>query len=64
MWAETDGRSPTIALVTVPQGRLNLAQDGVLGRDSGNEKSRRDDWKLPAGYPARFHPKISADSIS
>jgi hypothetical protein len=26
-----------------PQGRLNLAQDAVLGRDSRDEKSRRDD---------------------
>src|SRR6202035_1641891 len=32
----------------VPQGRLNLAQDAVLGRDSRDEKSRGDDWKLPA----------------
>jgi hypothetical protein len=28
---------------SVPQGRLNLAQDAVLGRDSRDEKSRRDD---------------------
>jgi hypothetical protein len=27
----------------VPQGRLNLAQDAVLGTDSTDEKSRRDD---------------------
>ena len=30
----------------VPQGRLNLAQDVVLGRDSRDDKSRRDDWKF------------------
>ena len=28
---------------SVPQGRLNLAQDKVLGRDSRDDKSRRDD---------------------
>jgi hypothetical protein len=37
----------TIHCKLVPQGRLNLAQDAVLGIDSRNEKSRRDDWKLP-----------------
>ena len=31
----------------VPKGRLNLAQDAVLGRDSKEEKSRKDDWNLP-----------------
>ena len=31
----------------VPKGRLNLAQDAVLGRDSKDEKSRRDDWNPP-----------------
>jgi hypothetical protein len=36
---------------SVPQGRLNLAQDAVLGRSSKDEKSRRDDWKLPRGDP-------------
>src|SRR6202795_900721 len=35
----------------VPKGRLNLAQDVVLRRDSRDEKSRRDDWKLPGGGP-------------
>jgi hypothetical protein len=29
----------------VERGRLNLAQDAVLGRNSKDEKSRRDDWK-------------------
>ena len=33
---------------SVPQGRLNLAQDAVLGRDLRDEESRRDDWKFPA----------------
>jgi hypothetical protein len=30
---------------------LNLAQDVVLGKESSDEKSRRDDWKLPGGDP-------------
>ena len=38
----------------VERGRLNLAQDAVLGIDSRDEKSRRDDWKLPAGNPAQL----------
>jgi hypothetical protein len=37
----------------VERGRLNLAQDAVLGRNSRDEKSRRDDWKLLAGDPRR-----------
>ncbi len=32
-------------------GRLNLAQDVVLGRISRDEKSRRDDWQLPGRDP-------------
>jgi hypothetical protein len=39
----------TFAPAIVPEGRLNLAQDGVLGRDSRDEKSRRDDWNVPGG---------------
>jgi hypothetical protein len=31
----------------VERGRLNLAQDAVLGFACTVEKSRRDDWKLP-----------------
>ena len=31
----------------VEGGRLNLAQDASPGLDSRDEKSRRDDWKLP-----------------
>ena len=37
----------------VPKGRLNLAQDAVLGSDSRDEKSRRDDWKLPDNFFSR-----------
>jgi hypothetical protein len=44
----------------VPQGRLNLAQDAVLGCDSRDEKSRRDDWKLPAGNPSAIENSRSA----
>ena len=29
----------------------NLAQDAVLGKNSSDEKSRRDDWKLPGADP-------------
>jgi hypothetical protein len=31
-----------IGIGSVPKGRLNLAQDAVLGRDSRDDKSRRD----------------------
>ena len=37
----------------VERGRLNLAQDAVLGSDSSDEKSRRDDWKLPDKFFSR-----------
>jgi hypothetical protein len=43
----------------VPQGRLNLAQDVVLGEISRDDKSRRDDWKL-RGSPRQSSPKYSA----
>ena len=33
---------------SVPQGRLSLAQDVVLGRGAEEGKSRRYDWRLPA----------------
>ena len=41
-----------------PQGRLNLAQDAVLGRDSKDEKSRRDDWNLHGGIPGNSFSSI------
>ena len=58
------GGSPTTALSImpnashaaqnrVPQGRLNLAQDVVLGYRFENEKSRRDDWKYPVALSRR-----------
>jgi hypothetical protein len=36
---------------------LNLAQDAALDRDSRDEKSRRDDWKLadPGPHPMSAH---------
>ena len=43
----------------VPEGRLNLAQDAVLGRGSRDEKSRRDDWKLPASLKGTAEAPIS-----
>jgi hypothetical protein len=45
----------------VPQGRLNLAQDAVLGGDSRDDKSRRDDWKSPETITEHFHLKIFHD---
>jgi hypothetical protein len=49
----------------VERGRLNLAQDAVLGGDARDEKSRRDDWKLPGGNRAHSHlaPRIQ-DHVS
>jgi hypothetical protein len=44
--AAPTGADEGLVAKSVPQGRLNLAQDAVLGRDSREEKSRRDDWKL------------------
>jgi hypothetical protein len=44
----------------VPQGRLNLAQDAVLGRNSRDEKSRRDDWK----FFARIQDHVSINLFS
>jgi hypothetical protein len=35
----------------VPQGRLSLAQDAVLGLACTIEESRRDDWSLPGFHP-------------
>ena len=40
------------------RGRLNLAQDAVLGRNSKDEKSLRDDWQLPEGDPQSASSKI------
>ncbi len=49
----------------VERGRLNLAQDAVLGRDSRDEKSRRDDWSYPEVVPGTSHlaPRIQ-DHVS
>jgi hypothetical protein len=40
------------------RGRLNLAQDAVLGRNSKDDKSRRDGWQLPGGVPRALQSKI------